>query len=146
MCIIIDANVVCKVFKNSDIDTLPIKNWIIEENGRLICGGKLYEEYKDCGMERIIVELSRAGKAYILTRDVVNAKQNEINSKCNSDDPHCIALAIISGARILYSLDKRLQEDFKNLQLISKPKGKIYQNVGHKHLLNHTKSCKYKQK
>ena len=46
---------------------------------------------------------------------------------CESDDRHVIAVAQISGARLLYSNDKALQRDFKNKKLIDEPRGKIYE-------------------
>lgn len=39
---------------------------------------------------------------------------------------HIIALAKISGARLLYSNDQLLQRDFNEKELIDKPRGKIY--------------------
>ena len=44
---------------------------------------------------------------------------------CQSNDQHVIALAIVSGARLLYSNDRRLQRDFKDRRLIDPP-GKVY--------------------
>ena len=63
--------------------------------------------------------------------DQVNAKAEEMKNKCVSDDSHIIALAQISGARLLYTNEssekkKRLCEDFKNRNLINQPRGKIY--------------------
>ena len=46
--------------------------------------------------------------------------------RCRSNDTHVIALAQISGARLLYSNDKDLHVDFKNKRLIDEPRGKIY--------------------
>ena len=43
-----------------------------------------------------------------------------------SDDPHLLALAQVSGARLLYSNDSDLQDDFKNRRLIDNPRGRVY--------------------
>lgn len=43
---------------------------------------------------------------------------------CVSDDPHTIALAQISGARLLYSKDEDLRRDFRNDELL-KPRGRL---------------------
>ena len=59
-----------------------------------------------------------------------------------SDDHHVIALAQLSGARLLYSNDSALHDDFGNKSLIDQPRGRIYstkesstfRNV-HRHLL-----------
>ena len=66
-----------------------------------------------------------------------------------SDDPHIIALAQVSGARLLYSNDKSLQQDFKNKDLINNPRGKVYItnecrgnfSSGHKKLLVRRDLC-----
>ena len=61
-----------------------------------------------------------------------DAKINEVKKKlkaeqkCRSNDLHIIALAIVSGARLLYSQDQLLQQDFRDKALIDQPRGKIY--------------------
>ena len=45
---------------------------------------------------------------------------------CQSNDLHVLALAQVSGARLLYSNDLSLHQDFGNRDLISRPRGKIY--------------------
>ena len=45
---------------------------------------------------------------------------------CRSNDQHVIALAQVSGARLLYANDGKLQTDFGNRMLISQPRGKVY--------------------
>jgi hypothetical protein len=52
-----------------------------------------------------------------------------------SDDPHIIALAKVSGARLLCSKDQNLHTDFGNRVFIDKPRGNIYQNQSHAKLL-----------
>ena len=68
---------------------------------------------------------------------------------CRSNDSHVIALAQISGARLLYTNDRDLQDDFKDKRLISKPRGKIYSTPNskeftrvHKRLLASRGLCK----
>ena len=41
---------------------------------------------------------------------------------CCSNDSHIVALAIVSGARVVVSRDQALAEDFTNPKLL-KPKG-----------------------
>ena len=48
---------------------------------------------------------------------------------CKSNDHHVIALAQISGARMLYSNDQALQQDFKNTALIDQPRGTVYSTL-----------------
>jgi len=71
------------------------------------------------------------------------------SSVCISNDHHIISLAQVSGARLLYSNDKRLQHDFKNRVLINNPHGKVYTtnhgrkdySEGHKKLLRRRDLC-----
>jgi hypothetical protein len=73
---------------------------------------------------------------------VVDVKTNEVAQQCVSDDPHIIALALESGARFLCSLDQDLHTDFTNPQLVNAPRGHVYQNVAHEHLIRrHCKKC-----
>ena len=45
-----------------------------------------------------------------------------------SNDTHVLALAIVSEARLLYSRDKMLREDFTNTHIIGEPDGRLYNN------------------
>ena len=45
---------------------------------------------------------------------------------CRSDDEHVLALAITSGARLLYTNDKLLMDDFRNRNIVAGTPGKIY--------------------
>lgn len=58
----------------------------------------------------------------------VDARTDELRRKdvCVSDDEHVLALAITSGARLLYTNDNLLMDDFRNRDIIPGPPGKIY--------------------
>ena len=43
-----------------------------------------------------------------------------------SNDFHIIALAQLAGARMLYSRDRELHQDFRNSKLVDRPRGKVY--------------------
>ena len=43
-----------------------------------------------------------------------------------SNDPDILALVQISGARLLFSNDEKLQKDFRNKRLIDNPRGTVY--------------------
>ena len=43
-----------------------------------------------------------------------------------SDDEHVLALALVSGARLLVAHDRHLRRDFGNPSIISDPRGKVY--------------------
>ena len=56
------------------------------------------------------------------------------SNACVSDDQHVIALAQVSGARLLFSNEPNLHRDFKSKRLIDKPRGKVYSNKESKDL------------
>ena len=64
----------------------------------------------------------------IVNRGRVDTRTKELreDQRLKSDDPHVIALAQVSGARLLYTNDEDLQKDFRNKNLINNPAGKIY--------------------
>ena len=131
MCAIVDANVMHEVFGSN----LPpagegFFDWIEKGTKRLVVGGKLREELEQSSEDfrkwaRVAI---RTGKIRIVNTNEVDAKTREIENEggYESDDPHVIALAQVSGARLLYSNDGDLQEDFGNKNLIDRPRGKVY--------------------
>ena len=60
---------------------------------------------------------------------------------CQSNDHHVIALARVSGARVLFTEDKALMRDFGDLRLL-RPKGKVYRRPSHSRLLVHRRGCR----
>ena len=131
MCAIVDANVVHEVFGSN----LPpageqFFDWIEKGNERLVVGGKLLEELEESseGFRLWASEAADAGKMRVVNKNEVDAKTREIENEGGyvSNDPHVLALAQVSGARLLYSNDGDLQEDFGKKSLIDQPRGKIY--------------------
>ena len=47
------------------------------------------------------------------------------DNSCRSNDEHVIALARLSGARVLFADDQLLRDDFRNPDLINNPRGKL---------------------
>ena len=52
--------------------------------------------------------------------------------RVRSDDRHILALALASGARLLYTADKQLAKDFQNPDIIGNPAGKVYMSAAHR--------------
>ena len=73
----------------------------------------------------------------VVNASEISAKTEELQREGNfrSDDPHILALAQVSGSRLLYSADMDLQQDFKNKDFINSPRGKVYSSLSHKRLL-----------
>ena len=131
MCAIVDANVVHEVFgSNLQSAGEQFFDWIEKGNERLVVGGRLLEELEASseGFREWASEAAEAGKMKAVNKNEVDARTREIENEgeYKSDDPHILALAQVSGARLLYSNDGDLQADFKNKNLIDDPRGRVY--------------------
>ncbi len=153
MCAIVDANVAGEVFR-PDASEAGAKffNWLNSGKGILISGGRVHEELMHSSdVQRWAQQAVLAGKMKIVDgkRVTERAAQLEKTGSLESDDPHVLALAQISGARLLYSNDRKLQADFGNKTLIDNPRGKIYSTLvnsscraSHKRLLANRNLCR----
>jgi hypothetical protein len=150
MCLIVDANRASLVFAQlPSPDFVPIRNWLTfpKKDGQLIVGGRLEAELnKINGARRFILALQRAGRARFISLSQVIAEEATVVAmgSCQSNDSRVIALARVSGARVLCSEDGALWTDFKNQRLINNPRGRIYRTAQHARLLCHTKACRQK--
>lgn len=111
----------------------------------MVHGGKLTQELSNnSSVRRFLRVLQQAGRAISFPDNLIEQEIRNVNALglCVSNDEHIIALARISGARTLCSNDTDLHTDFKNRELVSNPRGRIYQNAEHKSLLEHTQACK----
>ena len=131
MCSIVDANVVAEMFGRSRPPAgEEFFKWLNNRKGHLVIGGQLRRELNDASsnFKRWVREALLSG----IARDVNDVKVDKrtkqlvADGSCKSNDSHVIALAQLSGARLLYSNDGDLHQDFKNRTLINKPKGKVY--------------------
>lgn len=145
MCVIVDANLASRVFGSpAEPDFSPVIDWLLEHGGELVVGGHLAAELDRLGEPRRFVRaLLRAGRARLVPDAEVDRETRAVDEMglCVSNDCHVIALARVSGARTLCTHDRPLQTDFANPNLVSRPRGKVYQRQAHRHLLRHTRSC-----
>ncbi|MCY4221838.1 MAG: hypothetical protein OXC25_10495 [Thiotrichales bacterium] len=151
MCAILDANVAHEVFTTNQTEAgRAFLCWLTRRQGRLVVGGKLRLELaRHRAAERWIVEGIRAGRVRVAKNDDVDRLAEELAGSCRSDDPHIIALARISGARLLYSNDRALHQDFGNRDLLTHPRGKVFSTSEtprltevHQKLLNRADLCR----
>ena len=131
MCVIVDASVGDEVFGSSRSSAgEQFFKWLSDGKGILVIGGKLRKEFYDKS-HTFSIWAQQAQNAGII-RNVNDAKVDDktrqivADGNCKSNDSHVIALAQLGGARLLYSNDGDLQQDFKNKTLIDKPRGKVY--------------------
>ena len=130
MCRIVDANVASEVFGD---DRPPAGqrffDWLSSPRGQLVVGGELRRELsRSHRFVRWLGNAIRYGRAQSMADEEVEARTEELRQRevCRSDDEHVLALALVSGARLLYTNDAALIEDFKNREIVQNPTGKIY--------------------
>ena len=151
MCAIVDANVAGKVFASKRGEAgKKFFEWINSGRGRLVVGGQLLDElnktpFRDWARQAVFAGLIRR-----LSEDKIKESEEILldQGQCNSNDAHVIALAQLSGARLLYTDDGNLHKDFKNKALINDPPGRVYSTKtsenftgSHKRLLNRQDLC-----
>src|SRR5262249_8320569 len=109
MCLILDKNVIHHVIDpNCCNEFLPIRKAILERKTKVIYGGALIAEYSQSNKVRqTLITWDRAGMAQQYSKHEVDSQTQNLLKKqcCQSNDAHIIALAIVSGARLLCSLD-----------------------------------------
>ena len=134
MCVVLDNSAVSEVFgDNRPPAGAKFFDWIDSGRGRLIGGGQLLHELAQRGNFRLWwLQAVGAGVARQVDDNAVRAETMRLTEKeaCQSNDAHVIALAVVGGARLLYTNDRRLQDDFKDQQLIDGPPGKVYSTLG----------------
>ncbi len=150
MCAIVDANVASEVFgENPPPAAAKFLDWITDGRGVLVVGGKLYAELDGHSPDFRLwaTQAILARQMRVVNEDEVNAKERQI---CNagrhrSNDPHVLALAQVSGARLLYSNDRDLQQDFGDRRLVDQPRGKVYSTLVNKNFARSHRSLLSRQ-
>ena len=86
------------------------------------------ERAKPTTVSEWVLEVDRAGQLVNCDDDTVDARAEAVEQSglCVSEDFHIIALAQVASARMLYSKDKELHQDFTNPALLDQPRGKVY--------------------
>lgn len=152
MCAIIDANVGHEVFgpNQSEAGQFMLR-WLERGGGPLVVGGELLKELgRNVRFVGWLRNAQRMGLARHVPDDDVDAETKTLRSQsiCRSNDEHILALARLSGARLLYTNDNALQDDFRDRRIVRGTRGRVYttarsQNVtgAHRNLLNRTDLC-----
>lgn len=139
MCAIIDTNVFVEVFGDAPSPGgRMVFDWIRGGRGAVVVGGALLEELKGNqasfkrfqALDALLQSAGKPTQVRLVDDAKVNAEQKRVDARgiCRSGDAHIIALARISGARLLWTRDDYLQEDFQNKKLIDRPRGKLFPN------------------
>ena len=131
MCAIVDASVAFEVFgrKRTAAGT-RFRDWLDDGRGQLVVGGRVLEELvRNRNFARWLLEARRmTGRVRQIGSARIRQRQDELIQRgaLQSDDEHVVALALVSGARLLYTDDARLQRDFVNPAVIPGPTGRIF--------------------
>lgn len=115
MCLVIDMNTIPSVFNPNHENHekyKPVLDWVINGKGKMVCGGtKYWAELKLISKYiPIFNQLNRAGKVVKIDDDVVDKKMIELMGLCSDadfDDPHIVALLVVSGCKVISSEDAR---------------------------------------
>ena len=130
MCLIIDNDVSSDVFgTNPSVAGTILRDSINNARRKLVLGGKLRTELTEYSLfQQWFSAAYAAGYIQDINDELVDQKTRELNRNrsCRSNDPHVIALAQVSGCRVLCTRDDLLQRDFKSKELINTPRGRVY--------------------
>jgi len=143
MCLIIDANWIREAFFDPSHPNLSDLHKRLTGSDAdpvtLVYGGHLLTEYlRIPPVAAFLKVLTRRGRTKLISSNLVDTEQVIVEAipSLKSDDPHVLALARVSGVRLLCSNDRDLIEDFTSRQFIEKPRGKVYREIAHAHLLD----------
>ncbi len=127
MCLIVDNNVASLVLVTPDPAYQPVSDALFKSRtAQVVHGGHLTDEYGPNVKARLRM-LDQIGGVRVLPDAEVRSKTAELlaSGLCLSDDPHVLAVAWVSKARLLCSDDDLLTADFKNPRLLPKPRGNV---------------------
>ena len=152
MCAILDNDRISEVFGSKRTPAGDaFRKWIDLGRGQLVVGGQLRRELgRNHAFKNWLQEAIRGARARSVNDTEVEERTTALKQAgvCRSDDPHIVALAQLSNARLLYSNDDDLRHDFGNKQLIDRPRGKVYSTKqsndfqkSHERLLNQRRLC-----
>lgn len=144
MCVILDTNAIGDVFSDPAPDRYaPLIRWLFRGDGVVVAGGRVLREItRNERAASRLRELQRTNRCVILRDAAIDAESRRLAGLVCSNDAHVVALAIVSGARLLVSEDEALRSDFCSARIVTRPRGKVYSSADHAHLLIHTTSCR----
>ncbi len=119
MCIILDTNIFADMRDTSNRTASVVHEWLRKEKGRVVYSP--IEEWSNYPLE-VFLGYSRVDLLITIPPAEVCKETRRLlgnpDLRLRSNDAHILALAKLSGARILYSRDRKLHQDFKNPAII----------------------------
>ena len=140
VCLIIDASRLSNFAANPPTtDAMPIFNWL-RKGGRIVYsnGGKFATEVSRAARRKLL-DLSRQGRAILIPYESISIVVRELTNQIKSDDPHVMALAKVTGTRVLYTNDGDLMDDFRDRRFLNRPRGKVYSRAQNADILARSK-------
>ena len=114
MCMVIDVNTISCVLSSKNEKHklfLPVLKWFLYGKAKICLGGKLEDEYNNLlSYQPLFKEFAKFNKIHKIGESLIKGKENEIieiEKDRDFDDPHIIALIIVSRAKVLCSDDSR---------------------------------------
>ena len=152
MCVIVDNDVCHEIIgPRSTPVGIHLRKWITNKGSKLVVGGQVLRELaENSDFRRWLAEALASGIAMRFSDQSVDELALELKADCESNDSHIIALARVSGARLLFTRDNSLKRDFKNRKLLGgSVRGRVYTSNklrpglrdSHKRLLQNTNLC-----
>ena len=142
MCAIIDHNVTFEVFGRKQTEAgKEFRKWLDDGQGVLVVGGKNLREltqnnnFRNWFVEsrRLVDRLRQIDKAKIEAEE----ERLRVDGRLTSNDGHVVALAIVSGARLLYTNDRKLTQDFENAEVVVNTTGEVFETRESKRFTTH---------
>lgn len=125
MCIVVDSNVLGAVFNKMSVnhyEFAPVLDWVVNGRGMVVYGGTKYLNEAGKKYLDLFAELGRRGKAKNIDRTEVDGKEAWVTAKiqhADFDDQHLIGLLIVSGCKLICSLDTRAYPFFTHSTFFS---------------------------
>jgi hypothetical protein len=128
---------------SGDPDAAPILKWLEARKGDIATGGTNLSELYGGPFRRLLIRLVEDGRAKVFPKASIESSEISLkkNKAVKSNDFHVLALAIVSGSRVVFSNDQLLADDFRNKNIINKPRGSIYKTANHAPLLKKCGRC-----
>lgn len=149
MTIVVDVNSFPCVFDPANelhAEFSPVGEWIHRREGFLLYGGKTFKDelIKSHHRARLVRLMKDAGMAIEIREDLVDAAEAKVKTalaETTCDDPHVIALLMVSRCPLLCSQDKRSFPFVKDKSNYPKgtPKVRIYTGIRNIKLLKPTR-------
>ena len=159
MCIVIDICALASVFRAASDDQdqfRPVYDWIFsgKRKGKIVYGGTKYKKElrKMPNYEKILHLLDWLGKTVTVEDAEVDLEQEKVEDRLqdkNFNDPHIVAIVIVSKCCLVCTTDKKSHRFLKDKKCY--PRGfkapRIYPGPGNRNLLtdaNMAAICKAK--